>query len=189
MHVHHDREVRGGRLVQDRVDPAEEGGVDGVGGRRPSMAAEPDRYPDVVEAALGNEREVLVLNDPSPVPFVRSIQSIAEVDALREVSGGGRRDARDERFRLTCRARARERAEKDERADRSENRAPMTVAAAHFRHAIHAGASRRLRILWGSFFAERRQIAGADDGGRRGSRGRGGRQKLGTGMVRLLMSA
>ena len=63
------------------------------------MAAEPDRYPDVVEAAPGNEREVLGLDDPSPVPFVRSFQSIAEIDSLLEVSGRGRRNAEDEGFR------------------------------------------------------------------------------------------
>ena len=164
MHVHHDGEIRGGRLVQDRVDPAEEGGVDGVGGRGQGMAAEPDRYPDVVEAAPGDEREVLGLNRPSPVPFVRSFQSIAEVDALREVSGGGRRNARDERLRTwTCRARAPDRAENHEEARRSENRTPMTVAAAHFCHAIHAGASRRLRILWANSSALPR-ASGPPDG-------------------------
>ena len=98
VHVDDDGQVRGRRLVQDGVDPAEEGGVDGVGGRGQGMAAEPDRDPDVVEAALGDEREVLGLNHPAPVAFVRSFQSIAEVDALLEVGGGAGRNAEDERL-------------------------------------------------------------------------------------------
>src|SRR6185503_18619920 len=100
------------------------------------MAAEPDRDPDVVEAALGDEREVLWFDDASPVPFVRSVQSIAEVDAPREVSGGGRRNAGDERLRIgpPGRApRASDRAENDAKARTSEGRTPMTVATAHFR--------------------------------------------------------
>jgi hypothetical protein len=149
VHVHHDREIRGGRLIEDRVDPAEEVGVDGVGRRGQGMPAEPDRYPDVVETALGDEREVLGLNRPAPVAFIWSFQSITEVDALLEVSSGGRRNARDKRLRpWRARALAPDRAENHERADRSETRTPMTVAAAHFCHAIHARASRRLRILW-----------------------------------------
>jgi len=156
VHVHHDGEIRGGRLVQDRVDPAEEGGVDGVGGLGQGMAAEPDRDPDVVEAALGNEREVLGLNDASPVPLVRCLQSIAEVDAPLEMNGGGRRNARDERLRTwRVRVRAPEGAENPEHAGRSENRTPMTMAAAHFCPAIHAGAPPRLRILWRISFAGR----------------------------------
>jgi hypothetical protein len=118
------------------------------------VAAETDRDPDVVEAALGNEREVLGQNRPTPVPFVRSFQSIAEVDALREVSCGGRRNAGDERVgrcRARARARAPDRAEDREQADRSETPIPMTFAAAHFLDAIHTGASRRLRILWAKF--------------------------------------
>ena len=98
VHVHHDGQIRGGRLVQDGVDAAEEGGVDGVGGRGQGMAAEPDRDPDVVEAAPGDEREVLGLNHASPVAFVRSFQSIAEVDALLEAGGGAGRNAEDERL-------------------------------------------------------------------------------------------
>jgi hypothetical protein len=68
VHVHHDGELRGGRLVQDRVDPAEEGGVDGVRGLGQGMAAEPDRDPDVVEAALGDERKSSASMTPPQSP-------------------------------------------------------------------------------------------------------------------------
>ena len=98
VHVHNDGEIRRRRLVQDCVDPAEERGVDRVRGRRRGMAAEADRYPDVVEAPPCDEREIPGLNHAAPIAFVRRFQPIAEVDALLEVRRRAGRHAEDERL-------------------------------------------------------------------------------------------
>src|SRR5205814_4359200 len=92
---------------------------------RRGMAAEADRYPDVVEAPPCDEREIPGLNHAAPIAFVRRFQPIAEVDALLEMSGRSGRNAEDERL-----------------GSRATPRRTTTRAAAPARSAAPAGTTR-----------------------------------------------